>query len=124
MHRLITVAVAGLAAGWLTLATPSTSQAQGISFGLQFQRGGYGYGPPSGFYQGGYGGRQPFYGNQQFYGGNQQFYGGNGYGGRGFYPQGPVIVHPEFEHWTPGRGWHEHGHIHVPHWGHSHTRRY
>jgi hypothetical protein len=115
MHRLFTLAVAGLAAGWLMLATPSTSQAQGVSFGFQFQRGGGYYGGSPGYYRGGYGG----YGAYAPYSG--RYYGGSGYyGGYGR----PAIVHPEYRHWTPNRGWHDHGHIHVPHRGHYHTYRY
>ena len=66
MHKVITLAVAGLAAGFFTLATPSTSQAQGFSFGLQIQRGGYygGYNPGyyGGGYYGGYGRGYGYYG--------------------------------------------------------------
>lgn len=121
MHKLFTLAIAGLAAGWLTLASPSVSQAQG------WQYGGPGYGGYSsryGGYSGGYyGGYYPGgYGRSQIYGG---YYQGQGYyhGGYGNYGR-PAIVHPEVFHWTPGRGLHTHGHIHVPHHGHYHTYRY
>ncbi len=51
---------------------------------------------------------------------------GRGYGyGRswGGYGRG-VIVHPRSLHWTPSRGLHSHGHMHVPHRGHYHTVPY
>jgi hypothetical protein len=80
MYKMITLAVAGLAAGWLTLATPSASQAQGISFGIQIQRGGGYYGPSQGYYPGGYGGGYGAY--RPDYGGfNGGFNGGSGYYG-------------------------------------------
>jgi hypothetical protein len=42
-----------------------------------------------------------------------------------FAPVAPrVIVHPERTHWTPGHGWHTHGHFHVPTPYGVHTRPY
>ncbi len=130
MTKIVSLALAGLTAAGLTLATPAESQAQSFGFNLNFGRGGvgvysgrpydydcdYGYGPYSQTYR--YGG----YGNYGRYGN----YGYRDYGGYRDYifRDRPVIVHPESYHWTPGRGWHSHGHIHVPHRGHYHTRPY
>jgi hypothetical protein len=53
---------------------------------------------------------------------------GGGYRGRGYIPRsGPIyhgpslhydsVWHHEFDHWTPGSGWHSHGHFdQVPHY--------
>jgi hypothetical protein len=49
----------------------------------------------------------------------------------GFGPSGPIyhppsvhyhrVYHPTRTHWTPGRGWHTHGHFdHVPHYTPGH----
>lgn len=57
-------------------------------------------------------------------------YAGFGYGGYGGY-NGPVyhapsvhldsVYHPEYSHWTPGRGFHTHGHYDlVPHYTPGH----
>lgn len=40
------------------------------------------------------------------------------------YAPRPVIVQPTEYHWTPGRGWHTHGDILIPHRGHYHVRPY
>jgi hypothetical protein len=116
----------------LTLATPSASQAhgeRGFGLGIQvgngyfnYHSGGYGYCPPydqgwAGVYGGGY--RGP-YGYGDF----------GGFSGRGYYPRyggfydRPVIRHPTTLHWTPDRGYHDHGHLHVPHRRHYHTIPY
>jgi len=123
MRRLFSVAVLGIVAAGLMLAMPSASQAQscdyggyGRSYGGAGFSGYSGYGGNSGYYDRGYAPAAPSYGG----------YSGPvytpGYGG--FYGRRPVIEHPTSGHWTPSRGYHEHGHIHVPHRGHSHTRPY
>jgi hypothetical protein len=141
MHKFFSLAVLGAATAGVTLATPGTSQAQtpfGIS--VDFGRGGFSYyqGRP-GYYGGAYygGAYAPGYGHGGSYGGayygsgyGSGYYGGgygsgygSGYYGGGYYGR-PTIVHPEYYHFTPGRGWHSHGHMHVPHGGHYHTYRY
>jgi hypothetical protein len=127
MYKLLTTAVLGLAATALTLATPAESQAQsrfGIS--VDFGRGGFSYhrgydyyNYPRYGYDYGYRSR-PYYRDYDWDYGYGRSY---DYGYRRDYGRG-VIVHPESYHWTPGRGWHSHGHIHVPHRGHYHTRPY
>jgi hypothetical protein len=116
---LAAVAIVGLA------LAPSESRAGGGDgfyvggprFSVSFQRGGY-YGGHGwgGYGYGGYGGG--YYGSRGYSG-----YGGGYYGGHGYYSR-PAVVHPEWSHWTPGRGWHTHGHIHVPHRRHYHTIPY
>lgn len=116
MRRLIFVALTGLAVTALTLATPAESRAdhrRGSSFSLGIGSGGFQFD-----YSRGYAG--PYY---------RPGY-GTGYGGYyapvvpGYYTPRPVIVQPTEHHWTPYRGWHEHGQILVPHRGHYHVRPY
>lgn len=126
MQKAFSIALLGLASAGLTLATPAESQAD--HFGC-----GYGGG---GFYRGGYGGG---YGGGYYGGGLGYSDYGNGYRSSGFYSSGfrggyddcgfggysrPTIVHPEYYHYSPGRGVHSHGHMHVPHRGHYHTIPY
>jgi hypothetical protein len=109
MSKLSFVAV-GLLAACLALAAPSVSHAGPRHFDHRGHRH-YDYG-----YRGyGYGG----YGRYSGYRG----YGWGGYD-YGYRYRRPAIVHPEYLHWTPYRGWHTHGHIHVPHRGHYHTYDY
>lgn len=122
MSKVLSLAAVGLAVVGFMLATPSQSQAQGHGYGSS------GYGSYTPGYGGGHGGYTPSYGGYNpGYGGYNPGYGGYNPGyGRGYgggYGR-PAIVHPQYEHFTPGRGWHEHGHIHVPHRGHAHTRPY
>ena len=110
MRKALFAAAMGIAAA-LLLAAPGTSQAHD-----KWSYGRYPGGAGSVYY-GGYGGS--FYGPG--FTGYDPYRGGvysPGYLGR------PVIVHPTHGHWTPFRGYHEHGHIHVPHRGHYHTYRY
>lgn len=109
MSKLFSLAGIGLLAACIALATPSAGHAQGYGYGHA------GYGPR---YTPGYGGYTPGYGSH----GSTYSPGSYGYGGYGY--GRPAVVHPQYEHWTPGRGWHEHGHTHVPHRGHYHTRPY
>jgi hypothetical protein len=109
MSRILSLTGLGLLAACLTLLAPANSQAQSYNYGSYP---GYDYGY-SRSYGGGYG-----YGGYQYGWNNPYRYRGYGYAPR------PAIVHPEYGHWTPRRGWHTHGHIHVPHRGHYHTRPY
>jgi hypothetical protein len=127
MTRLLSVAALGLAATAGLLATPATSHAQfGVSLdfgrgrGISFYQGSPSYYYGNGYYNNGYYGNG--YGHQSFY---YQPFSTPGYNWNyGYRSAAPVIVHPEYYHWTPGRGYHSHGHIHeyTP-WGYS-TRRY
>jgi hypothetical protein len=144
MTRALTIAVLGfVGSGWL-LAAPAQSRAD-TPFGIRVNVGsssfgysqGYGY-PDSCSYYGsdcGYGrgsyspGYYGGYANRSWYDGYNGYGSGyNGYGssfyGNHYHGRGSAIVHPERWHWTPGRGWHTHGHIHVPHRGHSHRIPY
>jgi hypothetical protein len=107
MRKLLSLAALGIVATGLLLATPATSLADG----------------------GHHRGRGSFYG-KGFYPGFGGGYGRGfapGYGDfcpdRGFYRR-PPIAHPSWGHWTPGAGYHTHGHVHVPHRGHYHTYPY
>jgi hypothetical protein len=114
MFKFVSFTALGLLAVCLTLFAPSASHAQYYgsgSYGGYGLRGYGGYGYPG---SSGFGYRSYRYSN---YG-----YGGYGYGGYGYGRR--AIVHPERLHWTPYRGWHTHGHLHVPHRGHYHTYRY
>jgi hypothetical protein len=110
---LVTLAVC------LVFGVPAMSHAQGYGYPP-------GYAPGTGGYTPGYGGVAPGYAPTQGYGGVPPGYGfpATSAPGSNFGLSYPPVVHPTYEHWTPGRGWHEHGHIHVPHYGHSHTRPY
>lgn len=119
MSRILSLAGAGLVAALLSLAAPSAAQAQDYH-----RSGGYNQGYGSGYnrYTPGY---QSQYGNDRYspgYGSYSPGY-GSGYGRSDRYDR-PVIVHPQYQHYTPGRGYHDHGHLHVPHRGHYHTRPY
>jgi hypothetical protein len=107
----ISFAALGLVAACLVLSAPSVSNAQ-HRHGHRGHRGhrGHDYHSHRDF---GYRGYSRFDGYRGF------DYGGYGYGYRR-----PAVVHPEYFHWTPYRGWHTHGHIHVPHRGHYHIYRY
>ena len=120
MRRLLSLAALGVVAAGLMLATPATSQAQGDC--------GYG-GYSAGYYDRGYSGAYGNYGGGYVNRGLYPGYGGSyspgyapGYGG--LYGGRGVIQHPTSVHWTPGSGMHTHGHIHVPHRGHYHSRPY
>lgn len=118
MTRLLSLSSIGVLAVLWALATPATSQAQ---FGIRLQvgnssfsyrQGGFNY-YNNGYY-GGYGGYSGY--NSGYIAPYQSYYGGYGYS--------PTIVHPEVYHYTPRRGLHTHGHIHVPsYYGYS-TYRY
>lgn len=118
MRRLLSLAVLGVVAAGLMLATPATSQAQdhrghGGSSASHYDRG-------FGGAYGNYGGRHVDRGYVPGYGGPYSpgyapGYGGQ-YGGRG------VIHHPTSARWTPNSGLHTHGQVHVPHRGYSQTR--
>ncbi|MCI0460653.1 MAG: hypothetical protein L0Z62_27170 [Gemmataceae bacterium] len=127
MRSVLFLAVVGGAAG-LLLVAPSTSHAQ-VGFDDCAPGGYYGglnYSGYSNFYDRGYG--RGFGGYGSSFGGYGSSFGGYGGFRNGAYSSGyygrPVIVHPTHRHWTPFRGVHEHGHIHVPHRGHYHTYRY
>jgi hypothetical protein len=114
MSRTLSFAAIGLLAAFLTLSVPSVSHAQSYS---------YGYGTYPNESYSGYGYRS--YGNFSYSGyGGYPGLGYSGYSGYGYGSWRPAIVHPEYLHWTPRRGWHTHGHVHVPHWGHYHYYRY
>jgi hypothetical protein len=111
--KSLSLAVPGFIALTLALAAPSTSNAQ------PYYSGGYSYW------------NAPRYNYSSYYG--NSWYGGYSAPSYGYYNPGyssyyrsyrPAIVHPETLHWTPRRGWHTHGHIHVPHRGHYHTHPY
>lgn len=124
MRRLFSVAVLGIVAAGLMLAMPSASQAQSCDYGGYGRSySGAGFSGYSGY--GSYGGYSGYYdrGYAPSYGGYSSPAYTPGYSG-GYYGRRPAVAHPEYEHRTPGRGYHEHGHIHVPHRGHSHTRPY
>lgn len=110
MTRLLSVTALGLLASAALILTPDTSNAQ-TPFGFSLN---FGHGRGINFYQGipaqyGYG--YPAYGS--FY--SQRYFASPGYDcDYGYRAQPPVIVHPEYYHWTPGRGYHSHGHLHVP----------
>lgn len=118
MRKVLYLAVVGVAtAGWL-LAAPSESRADhrhGSSLSLGVGNGGFhfdynrgrGYYPGAGILPGGC---------------VVPDYGVPGYGG--YYSRRPVLVEPTELHWSPYRGWHEHGRILVPHRGHYHSYRY
>ena len=129
MYKLISCAALGIVTAGVTLVTPEQSQAQSrfsIRFGnFGFSSGGghYGYGHRS---QYGYSPRYSTFGNSYYRSpsyGSYRSYGSSFYGGHGHYRQ-PTIVHPETYHWTPRRGLHTHGHMHVPHGNHYHTVPY
>jgi hypothetical protein len=112
MSKTLSLAGLGLLAACLAFASPSVGHAQGYR-----SHGGHGdYSP--GYGSGNYGG----YGGYSGYNYSRPGYGG--YGDYGHSHGRPAVVHPHYEHWTPGRGYHSHGHLHVPHRGHSHTRPY
>jgi hypothetical protein len=114
MSKTLSLSALGLLAAGLTLATPEQSHAQGFGVSVNFGRGGFSY----------YNGRSHDYGYRSPYTGSAfNPYSDSGYSsyryGYGGYrdpycDHRPTIVHPESEHWTPRRGWHSHGHIHVP----------
>lgn len=110
MSRTLSFAGLGLLAACLTLSAPSVSHAQHYRFGF----GGYGRDCYDSY---GYGA----YGNFGYRSGYRGF-GLGRFGGYGY--SRPTIVHPEYLHWTPYRGLHTHGHLHVPHRGHYHTYPY
>jgi hypothetical protein len=121
MTRLLSLAVLGTVAAALTLAVPQESQAQSFGVSVDWRGGSFSYqqGYPSYYSYPSYHGYSSYpgsYHRHDHYPRSYDYY--SPYRDRG------VIVHPESYHWTPGRGWHSHGHIHVPHHGHSHTRRY
>lgn len=110
MSRTLSFASIGLLAACLTLAAPSSGRADYYP--------NYGYGGYGSYRTFGYGPSHSFLGYRGY---------GHGYHGHGYYGHGygrPAVIHPEYSHWTPGRGWHTHGHLHVPHRGHYHTHRY
>jgi hypothetical protein len=119
--RIYSLAMVGIAAAGLLLAVPSVSQAQYCEPGYGSSYGSRSYSRYDDY--GGYGGYDRSYSR---YGGQSNYHEGYDHGHRdgGYYGRRSVIVHPEVEHWTPNRGWHTHGHIHVPHRGHYHTRPY
>lgn len=114
--KTLTLAVPGFVALTLALAAPSTSHAQtyypgGYSY---WNTPSYNYGSNYGSYwNGGYGGYDSY--RYSYYNPGYSSY---------YRSYRPAIVHPEYSHWTPRRGWHTHGHIHVPHRGHYHTHPY
>jgi hypothetical protein len=113
----------------LVLAVPSASQAQtGCDYGgYGGYYGGAGYGGYRGSYDRGY---TPSYGGGSYNRGYASGFGGGSYdrgygpGYHGSYGRRPVIEHPTTSHWTPDRGFHTHGHIHVPHRRHYHSYPY
>jgi len=109
----------GLVASLALLAAPQSAQAQ--HYHRHGSHSNYGrvqiYSPGYGNY-----GRTYSPGHSQYQPGYNSYY--PGYGGGYGYGRQPVIVHPETLHWTPGRGIHTHGHIHVPHGNHYHIRPY
>lgn len=120
MCKLLTTAFLGLAATGATLATPAPSRADGpIGIQVQFGRGGFSYYRGHDHY---HGSRYRDYDYGYRYRPSYRDYDYDHY----HYPRyrRPAIVHPEYYHWTPDRGWHSHGHIHVPHRGHYHTYPY
>lgn len=113
MKRMLSLLVLGGLTCGLVLAAPAVGHAQVIV-------------PSPGYYSPGYAVTPYDYSYTPGYG----VYPYSPYGS-GYYPYSsynyyrrPTIVHPEYSHWTPGRGWHTHGHLHVPHHGHYHTRGY
>jgi hypothetical protein len=114
MNYLNSTLASIVAAGFL-LAIPAESHAQYLNyygnavgpgtFRLSYYSGGY---YPSYAYYGGY--APTIYSSYPYH------------GGYSFYPQ--TIVHPTAAHWTPYRGWHTHGHVHVPYYGGYYTVPY
>lgn len=117
MSKTLSLGALGLLSAGLLLITPQQSQAQGFGISLNFGRGGFSYYNDPGCHYDAY--RYPYTGSSfnsyynSGYGHRGYGYSGYGYGGHG-YGHRPIIVHPETQHWTPARGWHSHGHIHVP----------
>jgi hypothetical protein len=133
MHKLLSVAVLGVVATGLTVATPSTSHAQ--NFSVQFGYGGGGYHSHSPRVNFGLGYNNYGYGNYGYgsgYGlggynrfGSSGFGHGHGYGSSYYCPdERPVIIQPTYHHWTPSKGFHSHGNIYVPHGNHYDVHRY
>ncbi len=117
MRKLMCFAATGITALGLALATPAESRAdddhrhrrRGGSFSFGISTPGFHFDIDRGYR--GYGlYRAPIH---------RGFY-GPAYG----YVPAPTIVVPTEMHWTPWRGWHQHGYIHVPHRGHYHTYPY
>ena len=115
MSRLSSLAVFGVATLGLGLATPAVSHAQ--NFGVRVNVGrshivvgnGYSYLPAVAP-------RYDIVYRPSYYGPNLV--------NPGYYcPPVPIVV-PQYEHWTPGRGYHTHGQIVTPHRGHYHARPY
>ncbi len=129
MNRTLLALVAGTAIFGFSLASPHKAQAQS-PFGVRVQFGGTNFG-----YQQGYGqGYGQSYGQGYGYGGqydSDRYYGRPVYDHHDHhdYHQGyshrraPIVI-PEYQHWTPDRGYHGHGTILVPHRGHYHVRDY
>lgn len=115
MSRLSSLAVLGVATLGLSLATPAISRAQ--SFGVQVGIGrtqvvvgnGYSYLPSV----------APRY--DIVY--RPSYYGPSLVNPGLCYPPTQIVV-PQYEHWTPYRGYHTHGQVVAPHNGHYHTRPY
>jgi hypothetical protein len=115
MHKWVTLAVAGLAAGWLTLGTPSASQAQGVSFGFQFQRGGPAYGPAKGYYSGGYDAYRPDYGGYDRCDRGSYYVDAPRFDrDRDCFPRRPIVAPPDCRPCPKDRGYYDQGPIGLP----------
>jgi hypothetical protein len=114
MSRFVSLAALGALALGLTLATPSTSQAQ--SFGLHLDVGRTHVDFGRGYDYGRHYGRVHDHGRHWRHSHRHDDYYLPAY-------RQPLVV-PDYYHWTPDRGYHSHGQILIPHRGHYHVRPY
>ena len=118
MTRVFSLMALGALAVGLTLATPAPSQAQ-TRYGVHGDVGRTYFG--NGFYH------APIYYNPYSVEGIRAYHDSFRYGIQAHYDSfrrpAPVVI-PEYYHWTPGRGYHSHGEVLIPHRGHYHVRRY
>ena len=121
MSRTFVALLALMTALGLTAAVPTAARAD-TPFGLRIDVGNSSFRYNQGYYGPGYYGRSyygPSYGS--YY---RDRYDRHGHYGHYHRPYRPTVVIPEYYHWTPGRGYHSHGQILVPHRGHYDAYRY
>jgi hypothetical protein len=118
MRQSVYAAVLGLAAAGFVGLTPAVSKAQSFSLDLGYYNRGSGFGfhydKHRDHHHHGHHGHRRYHGHH----GHHDYHGGD------YYYRRPVIVQPEYYHWTPGRGLHTHGTVIVPHRRHYHVYPY